>query len=109
MTEINNNYDYNRILDEISGVEIDTNGLIAIRTVKNEGRKTVTTISGFTNGSGYVKRLLKQLRQYFNCNGCLTIDDRLGFIIHLQGDIKNLIFDYLVSNERISRTRIVVF
>ena len=91
-------------LDDIPTVEPK----IHIRVQQRNSRQRVTTIEGLDRALDY-KRLLKFMKKNLNCNGTVAKHDELGYIIQLQGDHREKVFNMLKLLELVSsREELVV-
>ncbi|PAV23988.1 eukaryotic translation initiation factor 1 [Pyrrhoderma noxium] len=79
---------------------------IHIRIQQRNGRKTLTTLQGI--GEEYdLKKILKEFKREFACNGTIVEDPELGKVIQLQGDQREKIRDFLTENG-IERSTIII-
>ena len=69
-------------------------GFIHIRIQQRSGRKTLTTVQGL---SVYLdlKKILKEVKKAFACNGTVIDHKEYGEILQLQGDQRLKIRDWL--------------
>ncbi|KLO13514.1 eukaryotic translation initiation factor SUI1 [Schizopora paradoxa] len=85
------------ILDETESVGTQAND-IHIRIQQRNGRKSLTTLQGI--GKEYdLRKILKEFKREFACNGNIVEDDELGKVIQLQGDQRGKIYNFLVKND----------
>ena len=75
-------------------VEVDSTGYIHVRNQQRNGRKSLTTIQGIADKFS-LKKIIKYLKQEFNCNGTIVTDAEHGKIIQLQGDKRKEIAEFL--------------
>ena len=67
---------------------------IIIRLIVRRHGKPATYIELPPNtDTKFMEQSLKNFKKQFNCNGCITANN----IIHLQGDKRELVRDYLVT------------
>ncbi|KAJ7219145.1 translation initiation factor SUI1 [Mycena pura] len=70
---------------------------IHIRIQQRNGRKTLTTLQGLPKQYD-AKKLLKEFKKEFACNGTLVDDEKMGQVIQLQGDQRSKISTFLIDN-----------
>ena len=75
-------------------VEVDSTGYIHVRNQQRNGRKSLTTIQGIPDKFS-LKKIIKYLKQEFNCNGTIVSDAEHGKIIQLQGDKRKEVSEFL--------------
>ena len=80
---------------------------VHIRVQQRNRRKCVCTIQGLADDLD-LPRILKALKRSFKCNGSVINDAEYGMIISLQGDHRQGIVDFLVSEEIVPKEMIVV-
>jgi translation initiation factor 1 len=95
MSDIENLKTYDPFAD--TGEEEDTSGYIHIRIQQRNGRKTLTTVQGIVCEEKELKKMLKQMKTSFACNGTIINDEELGQVIQLQGDHRLKSRDYLAE------------
>lgn len=71
-----------------------------MRIQQRNGRKTLTTLQGLPKEFD-AKKILKNFKKVFACNGTIVEDDELGYILQLSGDQRLKIAEFLV-NEKIA-------
>eukprot|EP00668_Euglena_longa_P047874 GGOE01064862.1.p2 GENE.GGOE01064862.1~~GGOE01064862.1.p2 ORF type:complete len:122 (+),score=18.34 GGOE01064862.1:32-367(+) len=71
-------------------------GNVHIRVQQRNGRKCITTVQGL-NKELDLKLILKEIKKNFCCNGSIVQDAELGTIIQLQGDQRDNISKFLIS------------
>lgn len=84
--------------DEIDNInEIDNN--IDIELKKRGAKKSNTYIKNWNLSKSELKEHLKKLKQKLGCNGSIKNENCEGkkFIVHLQGDKREIVKDYLIS------------
>ncbi|CAO3691283.1 unnamed protein product [Rhizopus microsporus] len=74
---------------------------VNFRIQQRNGRKTLTTLQGLPKEINS-KRLLKEVKKQFACNGTVVDDEEHGEIIQLQGDQRLKMAEFLV-NEGIAK------
>ena len=87
--------------------DITTNEIVHIRICQRRSRKYLTTISGLASDLSR-KRILKAMRQAFNCNGCLRRDKEGKRILQLQGDQRENVVKFLTSENIIDKEDIKI-
>ncbi|GBG25710.1 Protein translation factor sui1 [Hondaea fermentalgiana] len=80
---------------------------VHIRLQQRSRRKCILTITGLADDLD-LKRICKALKKSFKCNGAVVNDDDFGEIIQLQGDHRQGVVKFLVDEEIIDRSHIVV-
>lgn len=80
---------------------------IHIRIQQRNGRKTLTTVQGVPTNYDQ-KRILKDLKKKFACNGTIVKDDELGEVIQLQGDQRKNVSDFLTSELEIKKKNVKI-
>lgn len=78
-----------------------------IRIQQRNGRKSITTVQGLAEDLN-LKLILKTWKKSFTCNGAIVNDEEHGKVIQLQGDQRENVRDFLVSEEIIGKDDIVV-
>lgn len=93
-------------LDSRSFLEFpnENSQLVHIRVKQRNGKKSVTTIAGIPRNMDF-KKILRALKKNLSTNGHITEEydkelDSEIILIHLQGDVRQKIKDFLV-NEKI--------
>jgi translation initiation factor 1 len=87
-----------------SGLNKIDSGFATVRTNKihlhlqQMGRRNITIIQDLDDDLDF-KRICKNMRKLFSCNGTITIDEKMGTIIQLQGDQRQQVKDWLLTNE----------
>lgn len=71
-------------------------GNVHIRIQQRNGRKTLTTVQGLPSETDFPK-LLKAFKKQFCCNGCINQDPEMGQVIQLQGDQRQNVKEFIVS------------
>jgi len=66
--------------------------------VQQQGRRYLTIIQDLDNDLDF-KRICKDMRKKFSCNGNVVNDTDLGEIIQLQGDQRDNVKEWLLANE----------
>ncbi|KAI8466690.1 MAG: translation initiation factor SUI1 [Monoraphidium minutum] len=69
---------------------------VHIRIQQRNGRKSLTTVQGL-NPSFDKKKVLKELKKVYCCNGNIVEDDELGQVIQLQGDQRKNVHLFLTQ------------
>lgn len=83
---------------------------VYISLVKVNNRQSITTIAGLDDDLD-TKKILKAMKKLFACNGHIKKDETNGEVIHIQGDKRYEIRDFLYHYEIISSKddRIVIY
>ncbi|CAO3701426.1 unnamed protein product [Rhizopus stolonifer] len=98
---------FNKPFDPFANVEEDNQGSVNttnylhLRIQQRNGRKTLTTLQGLPKEIDS-KRLLKEVKKAFACNGTVVDDEEHGSIIQMQGDQRMKMAEFLV-NEGIAK------
>eukprot|EP00924_Labyrinthula_sp_SR-Ha-C_P004763 snap_masked-scaffold_1-processed-gene-11.17-mRNA-1 protein AED:0.03 eAED:0.03 QI:0/-1/0/1/-1/1/1/0/107 len=80
---------------------------VHIRLQQRNRRKCILTITGLADDLD-LKRICKALKKNLKCNGAVVKDQEYGDIIQLQGDHRQQVVDFLVSQEIIEKEQVVV-
>jgi len=80
---------------------------IHIRNQQRNGRKSLTTVQGIDKQYD-CKRILKALKKSLNCNGTMIDDPELGMVMQLQGDQRQNVAFFLISEGIISKEQVKV-
>jgi translation initiation factor 1 len=75
---------------------------IHIRVQQRNGKKSITTIEGLAEDLD-LKRICKDMRQKFNCNGNVIEDKDRGEVIQLQGDQRDNVKQWILTEQIISK------
>lgn len=70
--------------------------LIHIRVQQRNGRKTLTTVQGISDDY-CKKKIVKQCKKEFACNGTVVDHPEYGEVIQLQGDQRNNICQFITA------------
>lgn len=76
-----------------------------IRVQKRNGKKCITTISGFEEDLD-VKRICKAMRKQFSCNGNVIEDEDEGEVMQLQGDQRENVKEWILDNQVIAKNEV---
>lgn len=79
-------------------------GFVDIRFFQKSARSRLTTIEGLPKT--ILPNLLKTFKQTLSCNGNVEDTDKLGSVLHLQGDHRESVAKYLVSEEIAKKSNI---
>lgn len=71
---------------------------IHLRCQQRNGRKCITTVQGLSS-TLELKKIVKQFKKTFNCNGAIVTDKELGEIIQLSGDQREGVKKFLTDQE----------
>ena len=82
---------------------------VHIRVQQRNRRKCITTVQGLADDLD-LHRILKALKKSFQCNGAIVKDEKGGYgeIIQLQGDHRQALVEFLVSEEIVPKEMIVL-
>lgn len=80
---------------------------VHIRMQQRNGKKCITIIQGMAEDLD-LKKILKYLKKTFQCNGCISDDEKYGEIIQLTGDQKENVKDFLIQEQIYIEENIVV-
>ena len=75
---------------------------IHIRVQQRNGKKSITTIEGFAEDLD-LKRICKDMRKKFNCNGNVIEDEDRGEVIQLQGDQRENVKNWILTEQIITK------
>lgn len=78
-----------------------------VRIHQRNRKKCILTVNGLAEDLD-LKRICKALKKILKCNGAVVRDEEYGDIIQLQGDHRQDVVDFLVSNEIVDKDLIVV-
>jgi translation initiation factor 1 len=70
--------------------------------LQQQGRRALTIIQDLDEDLDF-KRICKDMRKKFNCNGSVVKDEKMGEIIQLQGDQRDNVKEWLIKNEILSQ------
>ncbi|KAG8833534.1 Eukaryotic translation initiation factor eIF-1 [Serendipita sp. 399] len=82
--------------DDFEQSDTTKESYIHIRIQQRNGRKTLTTLQGLSTDYDY-KKILKEFKKQFACNGTLIEDEEMGTVIQLQGDQRAKILKFLTE------------
>jgi len=66
--------------------------------LQQHGRKLITTVQGIPEKFN-LKKIMKVIKKKFSCNGHIIDDLEMGQVIHLQGDQRKEIQEFLTDKE----------
>ena len=69
------------------------------------GNRKITIIQDLDSDLD-LKRICKNMKKVFSCNGNITEDEKMGHIIQLQGDHRETVKKWLIDNEIVPSTEI---
>jgi translation initiation factor 1 len=84
------------------------NNEVHIRVQQRTGRKCITTLQGLNQGLDF-DRLAKEFRRRWGCNGIVVDDENAGKVIQLQGDQREHLTEFLVSEKLVKPDNIKIF
>lgn len=84
--------------------------VIHLRIFKRNARQSVTTIENLESlpEKYNLKTILKSLKKLLNCNGNIVEKESSGKVISLQGDHRQIIKTFLISNQIAKESDIVI-
>jgi translation initiation factor 1 len=82
--------------------EIKVASKINLRIQQRNGKKSITTIQGLDEDLDQ-KRICKAMQKQFSCNGNIKETEEYGTVIQLQGDQRELIKEWLITQEILSK------
>ena len=106
MSEFDNLTNNNDPLSQLDDMINSAN--IHIRLAKRNARKCTCTIEGLEYEEDELKKMLKEMKKKFACNGTLIKDKEMGNIIQMQGDIRDQAKEYLMSQYNILDENIIL-
>lgn len=71
-------------------------GLVHVRIQQRNGRKTLTTVQGLS-AEYDLKKIVRQAKKEFACNGTVVEHPEYGEVLQLQGDQRTKICDMLAK------------
>ena len=74
-------------------------GMVHIRIQQRNGRKTLTTIQGLSTEHN-LKKIVKNFKKEFACNGTVINHPEDGQVLQLQGDQRTKVCDWLTNPKR---------
>jgi len=80
---------------------------VHIRVQQRNGRKCVTTIQGLPPDLD-LKKIIKELKKSFSCNGSTQQDPELGQIIQLSGDQRDKVKNFLLEEGLVEKDRMKI-
>jgi translation initiation factor SUI1 len=80
---------------------------IHIRIFKRNAHQSVTTIENLP-AKFNLKSITKSLKKSLNCNGNIVDDPTSGKVISLQGDHRQIVKTFLISNQIVKESDIVI-
>merc|ERR1712032_788830 len=99
MTDIEGIQNLGGVFDPFADAESEEGSnqdYIHVRVQQRNGRKSLTTVQGIDQNFDY-KKVLKEFKKKFCCNGTVVEDADLGKVIQLQGDQRKNVQSFLVS------------
>eukprot|EP01004_Peranema_trichophorum_P010701 NODE_9525_length_583_cov_60.876087_g8888_i0.p1 GENE.NODE_9525_length_583_cov_60.876087_g8888_i0~~NODE_9525_length_583_cov_60.876087_g8888_i0.p1 ORF type:complete len:111 (-),score=19.23 NODE_9525_length_583_cov_60.876087_g8888_i0:158-490(-) len=82
-----------------------TPGKVHIRVQQRNGRKCITTVQGLSEDLD-LKKILKEIKKNFCCNGNVVTDPELGTIIQIQGDQRDNVRKFLVDEGLVDKKNV---
>lgn len=102
--DINNFNNNNDLFKDEDGI---SNNKVHIRKTQRNGKKCITTVEGLENDLD-IKKITKALKKIFKCNGAVMKDTNEQEVIQLSGDQTNNVKDFLVSQQIMYESDIVI-
>ena len=81
---------------------------IHIRVQQRNGRKCITTLQGLRQDLDF-ERMAKEFRRRWGCNGIVVDDKEAGKVIQLQGDQREHLTDFLITEKLAHSDNIKIF
>ncbi|ORX48637.1 eukaryotic translation initiation factor SUI1 [Piromyces finnis] len=78
-----------------------------IRIQQRNGRKTLTTITGLPKEISQ-KKILKEFKKVFACNGTIVENEDYGEVIQLQGDHRLKVQQFLVDEKIATKSQVKI-
>mmetsp|Transcript_11452 Transcript_11452/g.20221 ORF Transcript_11452/g.20221 Transcript_11452/m.20221 type:complete len:120 (-) Transcript_11452:519-878(-) len=102
---------FDPLADAIGGADADLETAdeegVHIRVQQRNGKKSLTTVQGLKQAYDY-KKVLKELKKEFCCNGTVVDDQELGQVIQLQGDQRKNVQDFLLKNKLVKKDQLKI-
>ncbi|KAI3383244.1 hypothetical protein SNEBB_000245 [Seison nebaliae] len=89
------------------GNTTDDSDLVHIRIQQRNGRKSLTTVQGLSDKYDK-KKLTREFKRLFACNGTVVEHAEYGEVIQMQGDQRNRVKNFLVDNSFADESKIKV-
>jgi len=85
-----------------------SSGNVHIRITQRNGKKSITTIQGLPTELD-LKKILKEFKKQFNCNGSISEDPDLGgTVVQLQGDQRDNVRGFLLKEGLVDKDKLKV-
>jgi translation initiation factor 1 len=95
-------------LDDDDDLGKAASGNVHIRITQRNGRKSITTIQGLPTELD-LKKILKDFKKQFNCNGSISEDPDLGgTVVQLQGDQRDNVRGFLLKESLVDKDKLKV-
>jgi translation initiation factor 1 len=94
-------------LDDAASSATAKNNYVHIRIQQRNGRKTLTTAAGIPQEVNFEK-VLKVFKKNFCCNGTIVKDPELGNVVQLQGDQRQNIAKFLITEGIVQKDAIKI-
>jgi len=98
-----NNLSFN-VFDDNMQINMPSMNKIHIR-IQQQGSRYITIIQDLDEDLDF-KRICKDMRKKFSCNGNVVNDEKIGEIIQLQGDQRDNVKEWLLVNEILTTNNI---
>jgi translation initiation factor 1 len=92
---------------DAAGAAVISGEKVHLRCQQRNGRKCITTVQGLSTDLE-LKKILRNFKKKFSCNGAMVNDKELGDILQLSGDQREGVRKFLVDNEIYSNIEITV-
>lgn len=95
--------------DELNTMEDNffSQNKVTISVQQRNGRKNITSISGFAEDLD-LKKILSHVKKTYNCNGSIINNEKFGEIMILTGDQKDNIYNFLINEEIYKKDDIII-
>ena len=91
-----------------SGTAAMTHQKVHMRCQQRSGRKCITTVQGLALPKADLKRLLKDIKKRFNCNGSIQVDDAGACVLQMSGDQREGVRALLIGRKLVDDAADVV-
>ena len=87
--------------------ESKASGAVHIRVQQRNGKKSLTTVQGLPKEFD-LKKILKEIKREFCCNGCVVEDEESGKVLQLQGDQRKNVSNFICENKLAKKDNIKI-
>jgi len=95
------------MLDPFDELSSSRENKVNIRIQMRKGKKAIVSVEGLADDLD-LKKITKYLKKKFNCNAHIKSDDTYGDIILVQGDHREQIRNFLITEEIIDKNQIIM-